>query len=356
MKEGQEKKKKNSAGAVPPPRPPPPKTPPTTTSVKDSEGEWLTTRRPLTSTPRRPLRWVSPPPQPLRPESPPPPYQGIIVREVPQRPQSPPPPYGEVVVRQNGDAVQGKYFFGIYFFFFFFLEMLLIECNFFLVVAKPVVPSAPPRDEGFGSASSSSSSSTGRGAIRPHSVSPFLRSVRQRLMNEGEEEVDLEAISCLLDFASRDQQRTPTRNLSSTTVSTFTVNEPSGSSESKIMVRTFAVSPPTTPAPAPRPERPPPIISSQLRHTCHSCVRPRALRGAPPAAALGAPPAQDNKEEEEEEMGLPDIPETPASPATSDITVIRLVNFFKGIFLWIFFFLCYYDFCFYFLALSAPRR
>ena len=111
VKEGQEKKKKNSAGAVPPPRPPPPKTPPTTTSVKDGEGEWLTTRRPLTSTPRRPPRWMSPQPQPQRPERPPPPYQGIVVREVPQRPQSPLPPYGEVVVRQNGDAAQGKYFY-----------------------------------------------------------------------------------------------------------------------------------------------------------------------------------------------------------------------------------------------------
>ena len=71
-------------------------------------------------------------------------------------------------------------------------------------MARPVVPSAPPRDEGYGSASSSSSS-TGRGAIRPHSVSPFLRSVRQRLMEEEDEEIDLEAISCLLDFASREQ-------------------------------------------------------------------------------------------------------------------------------------------------------
>ena len=96
-------RKRNSTGNVPPPRPPPPKTPPTNTS-----GEWLTTRRPLTSTPRRPPRWVSPPPQPKRPESPPPPYQGIIVREVPQRPQSPPPPYGEVIVKGNGDNVQGK--------------------------------------------------------------------------------------------------------------------------------------------------------------------------------------------------------------------------------------------------------
>ena len=76
-------RKRNSSGNVPPPRPPPPKTPPGVTNVKENEGEWLTTRRPLTSTPRRPPRWVSPPPHPQRPESPPPPYQGIIVREVP---------------------------------------------------------------------------------------------------------------------------------------------------------------------------------------------------------------------------------------------------------------------------------
>ena len=117
VKKGPEKGK-----TVPPPRPPPPKTPPTAAAASmKEEGEWLNTRRPLTSTPRRPPRWVSPPPQ--RPQSPPPPYQGIIVTEAPQRPRSPPPPYGEVTVRQNGDAVQGKYFlffFGIYFLFLFF--------------------------------------------------------------------------------------------------------------------------------------------------------------------------------------------------------------------------------------------
>ena len=189
------------------------------------------------------------------------------------------------------------------------------------MVSRAVVPSAPPRDEGYGSASSSSSSTGSRGTIRPHSVSPFLRNIRQRLEKEdNEEEIDLEAIACLLDFSTRDRQRTPVQNVA-TTVSTFSIEEHSGSSE--VLVRTFATSPPTTPAPAPRPERPPPIITN-LRHTCHSCVRPRALRNAPPAAALGAPPAQ-----EEEEIDLPDIPETPASPATSDITVIRLVNLFK---------------------------
>ena len=94
--------KRNSTGAVPPPRPPPPKTPPIITTTYNSTGEWLNTRRrPLTSTPTRPPRWGSPPP----------PYQGIIVREVPERPRSPPPPYGEVAVQQDGDAVRGKIFF-----------------------------------------------------------------------------------------------------------------------------------------------------------------------------------------------------------------------------------------------------
>ena len=100
-------------------------------------------------------------------------------------------------------------------------------------MARPVVPSAPPRDEGYGS--SSSSSLAGRGSIRPHSVSPFLRSVRQKLMEEGEEEIDFEAITCLLDFASREESaRTPSQNLTSTTVSSFTVAGPSGSSESRV--------------------------------------------------------------------------------------------------------------------------
>nr|XP_022311106.1 proline-, glutamic acid- and leucine-rich protein 1-like [Crassostrea virginica] len=262
VNEGPEKRK-----TVPPPRPPPPKTPPAAAAASmKEEGEWLTTRRnPLTSTPRRPPRWVSPPPQ--RPQSPPPPYQGIIVTEAPQRPRSPPPPYGEVMVQQNGDAVR--------------------------VVSRAVIPSAPPRDEGYGSASSSSSSSTGsRGTVRPHSVSPFLRNIRQRLEKEGneEEEVDLEAIACLLDFSTRERGRacTPSQTVT-TTVSSFKIAGPSGSQESNVLVRTFATSPPTTPAPAPRPERPPPITTN-LRHTCHSCVRPRALRNAPPAAALGAPP------------------------------------------------------------------
>ena len=96
--------------ATPPPRPPQPRTAP---QYPAEEEGWLTTRsRPLTSTPRRPPRWVSPPPQ--RPRSPPPPYQGIVVSE---RPQSPPPPYGEVDVRKAGNAVRGKIFSKFFFFF-----------------------------------------------------------------------------------------------------------------------------------------------------------------------------------------------------------------------------------------------
>ena len=208
------------------------------------------------------------------------------------------------------------------------------------MVSRAVVPSAPPRDEGYGSASSSSSSTGSRGTIRPHSVSPFLRNIRQRLEKEGDEEVDLESIACLLDFSTRDRQRTPVRNVT-TTVSTFSIDQPSGSSESKVLVRTFATSPPTTPAPAPRPERPPPIITNQLKHTCHSCVRPRALRDAPPAAALGAPPTQ-----EEEENRSPRYSGDPSLPCYERYHCDQVSNFFfkKEIFFMNIFyeyFLCY---------------
>nr|XP_022311976.1 basic salivary proline-rich protein 1-like [Crassostrea virginica] len=160
--------------ATPPPRPPPPRTAP---QYPGEEEGWLTTRsRPLTSTPRRPPRWVSPPPQ--RPRSPPPPYQGIIVSE---RPQSPSPPYGEVDVRRAENAVR--------------------------VVVRSVVPTAPPppppRDEGYGSEGSPPTSASDRGVTRPHSVSPFMRSARQRV--EQKEEID-EAVSCLLDFGTRDRR------------------------------------------------------------------------------------------------------------------------------------------------------
>ena len=171
--------------------------------------------------------------------------------------------------------------------------------------------------------------------MRPHSVSPFLRNIRRRLENGGneEEDVDLETVSCLLNFSTRERggvrPQTPSQSVV-TSVASFKIEGSSGSEETSVMVRTFTTSPPTTPTAAPRPLRPPPIITSQMRHTCHSCVRPRAVRrNAPPAAALGAPPTQE--EEEDESLELPDLPETPASPATSDITVIRLVkNLFFG--------------------------
>ena len=223
------------------------------------------------------------------------------------------------------------------------------------MVARPVIPTAPPRDEGYNSGSSSSSSTGGRGTVRPHSVSPFLRSLRRRLEDEGnQEEVDLEAISCLLDFSTRERggprPQTPGQSV---TVSSFKIEGTSGTegTATSVMVRTFSTSPPTTPAAAPRPDRPPPVISGRrhsghlvrprplrrsaqeeeeelrrMTHTCHSCTRPGPTRrNAPPAAALGAPPTQ---EEEEEDLELPDLPETPVSPATSDLTVIRLVKFF----------------------------
>ena len=82
----------------------------------------------------------------------------------------------------------------------------------------PVVPSAPPSDDGFqGSSEMSSDSGGSRGILRPHSESPFLRNVRARIGNE-EEEVDMEAISCLLDFARR-EPRTPPSAI--TTVGSF---------------------------------------------------------------------------------------------------------------------------------------
>lgn len=205
-----------------------------------------------------------------------------------------------------------------------------------------------------------------------------MRSLRRRLEEEGNhEEVDLEAISCLLDFSTRERggEPRPQTPAQSVTVSSFKIEGASGTegTTTSVMVRTFSVSPPATPAAAPRPDRPPPVISGRrhsghlvrprplrrslqeeegelrrMTHTCHSCTRPgsAARRNAPPAAALGAPPAQEEEEEEDrEDLDLPDLPETPGSPATSDVTVIRLVE--KKIFIFIFFkkrkycFLCY---------------
>ena len=181
-----------------------------------------------------------------------------------------------------------------------------------------VQPSAPPADEGYGGSSSSDSSE--RGIIRPHSVSPFLRHVRQRLESE-EEEIDMEAVACLLNFSTREGGgQTPSQTVT-TTVSSFRIGGPSGSAESDVMVRTFRTSTPTTPAAAPRPDRPPRIASRRILPL--DTPRPNAIRA--PSAALGAPPS-------DEDLSLPDIPDTPASPSTSDITVIRLVNCFKKYF------------------------
>ena len=182
---------------------------------------------------------------------------------------------------------------------------------------------APPSDEGFGGSSGmSSDSGSCRGIIRPHSKSPFLRNVRAR--REGkEEEIDMEAISCLLNFATRDipENQTPQ---AIATVSSFSASGASGAS-GDVMVRTFRTSTLKTPTAAPRPERPPRISSRRVLPM--DTPRPRALRSSPPSAALGAPPPTAGGQTDEESE-LPDIPDTPQSPAISDITVLWLVLFF----------------------------
>ena len=233
------------------------------------------------------------------------------------------------------------------------------------MVARPVIPTAPPQDEGYSSGSPPTTTASTRGVTRPHSMSPFLRSVKRRT---EQEEADLEAVTSLLDFSSRGRRepRPPTPG-PQVTVSSFLIEETSGSSTAttSVMVRTFSASPPATPAAAPRPDHPPPVISGRrhsghlvrprplrrslqeeeerlrrMSHTCHACSRPNS-------AALGAPPNQD---EDEESLELPDLPETPLSPATSDITVIWLVEIFlKNIFIIMYnicflkekYFLCY---------------
>ena len=172
----------------------------------------------------------------------------------------------------------------------------------------PAQSSAPPSDEGYCSGES-------RGVVRPHSVSPFERNVRLRTLTL-QEEIDIEAISCLLDFAARDMVTQSPKPI--TTVSTF----PGSDASQEVMVRTFTASDSvSTPSPAPRPQRPPRIASRRILPI--DTPRPRPLRSSPIPAALGASPRQ-----EEEDMELPDIPDTPASPSESDITVLRLVLFF----------------------------
>ena len=92
-------------------------------------------------------------------------------------------------------------------------------------------PSAPPADEGYDSGGNS------RCIIRPHSISPFTRNVKPK-GEEEDEQMDFDAITCLLNFSTRREV---------TTVNSF--------GEENVTVRTFST--PTTPAAAPRPEHPP---------------------------------------------------------------------------------------------------
>ena len=143
------------------------------------------------------------------------------------------------------------------------------------MVARPIIPTAPPpRDEGYDSGSPPMTAANTRGVTRPHSVSPFLRSVRARTEQEEEQDDDLEAVTSLLDFSARGRRepRPPTPG-PQVTVSSFVIEKTSGSTATtSVMVRTFSASPPA----APRPDRPPPVISGR-RHSGH-LVRPRPLR------------------------------------------------------------------------------
>ena len=128
-----------------------------------------------------------------------------------------------------------------------------------LPLTPPVAqPSAPPLDQGYGGSSglSSSSDSDSRGLIRPHSESPFERNVRMRGVTvKEEEEVNLEAISCLLNFTIRD-------------IATQTSQPTASGTSQDPMVRTFRASTPNTPAAAPRRDRPTIIRpGGSFRHT-----------------------------------------------------------------------------------------
>ena len=152
--------------------------------------------------------------------------------------------------------------------------------------------------------------------------------------------MDFEAVSTLLDFATRKEI---------STVNSFF-------SPDKVTVRTFATSTPTTPAAAPRPEHPPRIASRKILPV--DTPRPRPLHRT--SAALGAPPKDGGDESSEEGLELPDIPDTPQSPATSDITVHRLVYFFcvKDFFcfydVYIFLYVTY-DIFYFFSTVSSPQ-
>lgn len=127
-----------------------------------------------------------------------------------------------------------------------------------LPTPPPAIPSAPLADEGYQGSSDLSSSSSSRGTFRPHSLSPFLGNVRQRIQQQ-EEDVDIEAVACLLNFATREEGGSQT---TTTTVSTFKVGGESESAD--VMVRIFRTSTPRTPAAAPRPDRPPRISSRRV--------------------------------------------------------------------------------------------
>ena len=144
-------------------------------------------------------------------------------------------------------------------------------------------PSAPPADEGYQGSSdlSSSSSSSSRGTVRPHSLSPFLRNVRQRIQQE--EDVDIEAVACLLNFATREDRGGS--QTTTTTVSTFKVGGEAESAD--VTVQTFRTSTPRTPAAATRPDSPPrisPAESSLWTPQDQRCPRKS------PARCFGRPP------------------------------------------------------------------
>ena len=169
-------------------------------------------------------------------------------------------------------------------------------------------PTAPPLPD--------NTLSPDKGTVRPRSESPFVRNLRARV---EEQDRDMEAISCLLDFALRE---TPTRRV---------VTRGGNTTPEMVTVKTFATVP-RTPDCARRPDRPPRIVSRG--HLPRNLPRPRAVLPStlstrrPPSAALGAPPSPAKEEIEEGELPdlpTPIIPETPQSPPFSDITVMRLV-------------------------------
>lgn len=198
---------------------------------------------------------------------------------------------------------------------------------FFLVTARAelpaVEPSAPAQNEGFCEAQPPP-----RGILRAHSVSPFVRSVRQRISSDETGDM-AEAVSCLLDFSKRRGLVTPppTRpSEQSQMVWTFMTSTP------KTTPFTFITSTPkTTPVSTPRQPSPPRIQSRRILP--RDIPRPLAMR-RPPSAALGAPALQEDEDE------LMDIPDTPRSPAVSDITILRLVLLFFYYVIFFIIFLC----------------